>query len=206
MGIPAKDILCGGAVEVFTCFICKDFLQDPFQMQQCKHLACRNCLEPWLARNPSCAVCRRPGSNIVPLRHTQPLADEFLASCKVLCPNRENGCMTIIPYDKYREHTQECEYRKIPCPCTPGCGEEIVARDQVVHVLHCPGSSVGQVYDLCCSLCKQILDRGERPLHCRYLDQVERGGLQRYLAAGFPSRSTRGIGRARTRSRAIDLT
>jgi hypothetical protein len=43
----------------FECTVCKDLIVFCHSVVPCGHMLCGECLHQWLAKNPSCPVCRR---------------------------------------------------------------------------------------------------------------------------------------------------
>lgn len=57
-GIPAPDLEALG--ELARCAVCHEDFKDPRILPGCGHTFCCDCIRKWLARAPSCPLCRHP--------------------------------------------------------------------------------------------------------------------------------------------------
>lgn len=102
----------------FTCGVCKAVMINPFSLNQCGHIFCRNCTfnlalpgsDPPVVK---CPVCRTYGI-ATPLAKGFALLYESIEMC---CKHFDSGCRKAVPLDQlYLHENRYCKYLKQTCP------------------------------------------------------------------------------------------
>lgn len=66
--IPAKIDLINPHILKFyktPCSICLNKINNPFKINPCNHLFCKNCINSWKKFNNSCPICRSIIINLI---------------------------------------------------------------------------------------------------------------------------------------------
>eukprot|EP00933_Yihiella_yeosuensis_P070523 TRINITY_DN7863_c4_g1_i1.p1 TRINITY_DN7863_c4_g1~~TRINITY_DN7863_c4_g1_i1.p1 ORF type:complete len:371 (+),score=62.45 TRINITY_DN7863_c4_g1_i1:75-1187(+) len=110
MGLSDDFLANPGAVSAtLRCGICHEIFIDPVcgNGQSCQHVFCRDCIKPWLQRNPrspSCPTCRQP-MRVTDLRTNtviRNLLDELMVKCQ------SQACGWTGRHDSLQHHRQIC--------------------------------------------------------------------------------------------------
>ncbi|XP_023232739.1 E3 ubiquitin-protein ligase NRDP1 isoform X2 [Centruroides vittatus] len=120
----------GDVDEELICPICSGVLEDPLQAPQCEHAFCKECINEWLAHQPSCPVDRQP---ITPadLKAVPRILRNLLSRLQISCDNSSFGCTVVVKLDRLAMHREECEHNpKRPVPCEQGCGL-VIPKDEL---------------------------------------------------------------------------
>ena len=119
-------------IKIFSCIICSDLLDDPFQCQNNEHHFCRKCITQHLENSETCPLCRdqltpetlRPPSRIV--------LDVIPHLKKPRCRHVSRGCTENVKVEDVLLHEQTCGYAPVVCS-NEGCKETVNRCDQESH-------------------------------------------------------------------------
>lgn len=175
------DLLSGefkDYVEDISCVICLCIVVDPVCCNKCSALFCKNCIHEWLKRNNTCTNrCEFQEQQLNKLTY------KLLSKIKLKCSNKE--CNTIVDYENYYRHLNECDYSIFRCN---GCGMTNNKRVISMHVGLCD-----RIIEAC-NFCGNLFKRQELELHykqcpearlqCEFCDkEVKRENLNKHLEA-----------------------
>lgn len=120
----------GDVDEELICPICTSVLEDPLQATPCEHAFCKNCIQLWMQRQPTCPVDRTALTE-QNLRCVPRILRNLLARLNISCDNKPYGCQVVLKLELLPAHLGECEFNpKKPLPCEKGCGL-IIPKDEL---------------------------------------------------------------------------
>lgn len=102
MGVPSCRFV-DRQHEMFVCPICLDVAIDPVVMNDCDHIFCKACAEPWTG--PACALCNTElkDPKWLPVRGQ---VKRIYLDLKVRCINPQ--CEIALGSTTYKEHDENC--------------------------------------------------------------------------------------------------
>ena len=118
--------------KIFSCTICSDVLDDPFQCQNNEHHFCRKCITQHLENSKTCPLCMDQ-LTLETLRPTPRIILEVIRQLKKLrCRHISRGCTENVKVKDVLLHEQTCCYAPVVCS-NEGCKETVNRRDQESH-------------------------------------------------------------------------
>jgi len=143
--------------DILLCKICMEVLEDPVECSECNSAYCRNCMEIWHAKNPSCPNRCQPFH----LQKPHKVLLQMLNTLEITCENIENGCKHICSAEAMFKHEHICDYKVSECPNKKnGCGFKGFSKDIKEHELVCEYSKVQ-----CNKGCEQLILRNQLAEH-----------------------------------------
>lgn len=120
----------GEVDEELVCPICSGVLEDPLQAPICEHAFCRECIQEWISRQPTCPVDRQNITS-AQLRPVPRILRNLLSRLYITCDNASYGCTSVMKLDSLSSHLEECEHNpKRPVTCEQGCGL-VIPKDEL---------------------------------------------------------------------------
>lgn len=114
--------------QELKCGICHGVLMNPMECNQCENCFCMNCLHKWLKEAGKCPF-KCEGEDGCPDFKMKPhkIIRNMLSNLKLRCKHAENGCKSILDYDKIEIHEEvECIMKIYDCPEKEfGCMESL---------------------------------------------------------------------------------
>uniref|UniRef100_T1JE02 Uncharacterized protein n=1 Tax=Strigamia maritima TaxID=126957 RepID=T1JE02_STRMM len=120
-----------GLESKYECPICLNCQREPMQTI-CGHRFCKPCILTWLRKGRN----NCPADNEIITEDNlflDIIAKREISALLVRCPNKENGCSSVIEIGKVDQHLTSCPFALIKCPNE--CGVSILNRDLESHML-----------------------------------------------------------------------
>lgn len=93
-----------------VCPICFELPLDPYIVQSCSHVFCKDCFQHSIIRDSKCPMCRCDSTleNLVPLKTENPLSYRIWANIAVKCDRHSEGCGWVGSISTYESHKEHC--------------------------------------------------------------------------------------------------
>ena len=118
--------------EEFRCPICRDIVDEPITCQ-CEHVFCKECIEEWIAREPSCPV-DRSALKVHHLVGVSRIYKTFYSKLSLKCEFESSGCETVCGVNAVKEHQNKCEFNpNVKSECNNGCKAMITKAESLTH-------------------------------------------------------------------------
>lgn len=143
MGYDLNRFKCKIYDEVICC-VCFGVLESAYEVIECGHLFCENCIRRWLASPmysaPTCPIDRNEISE-EDIRPAPEFIRAYIGQLTVSCDFAHVGCIVNVHLCELNRHRAQCPLNpRKPIACTRGCGLYLPPRDMLEH--HCK-------FDLC---------------------------------------------------------
>lgn len=148
----------------FLCVICLNLVLNPVFCEESDCIFCKRCIESWNKKEKNCPNCRKEFRANTKVSR---ILKNMLYKVKIRCIYLSEGCDTVLEYEKYEAHLNDCDYGQYIC-LIPGCSFESKKKGIMEHIENCSFLEVN------CEFCSKKLQKNTLKNHYQTCEKYKR--------------------------------